>query len=128
MFKDTALPKLIRRTAYILRFVNIFTKRNPPQSGPVTTQELQQAKCKWIQNVKEFIYAKEITNLRSKQNSRLTLVRQLRLFLDSNGLLRCGGIHNAPLRELTKFPYLLPAKHPLLTDRIGHCYMIPYNT
>ena len=42
---------------------------------------------------------------KSKGN-RLPLVRQLRLFLDSNGLLRCGGrIHNAPISELAKFPY-----------------------
>ena len=43
------------------------------------------------------------------------LARQLRirLFIDSKGFLRCGGrIHNAPLSDLTKFPYLLPAKHP----------------
>ena len=47
-----------------------------------------------------------------KPQNRLLLVRQLRLFLDDSGLLRCGGhIHNAPLSELTKFPYLLPPKH-----------------
>ena len=29
------------------------------------------------------------------------------------GLLHCGGrIHNAPMTELGKFPYLLPTKHP----------------
>ena len=29
--------------------------------------------------------------------------------------LRCSGrIHNAPLSELTKFPYLLPSKHPFI--------------
>jgi len=42
------------------------------------------------------------------------LVRQLGLFLDPKGLLRCGRcIHNAPLNEATKFQYLLPSKHPL---------------
>ena len=47
---------------------------------------------------------------------RLPLVRQLRLFLDKNGAIRCGGrIHNAPTTELAKFPYLLPAKHPFTT-------------
>ena len=36
----------------------------------------------------------------------------LGLFLDSNGLLRCNGrIHNAPVPELAKFPYLLPQYH-----------------
>ena len=36
------------------------------------------------------------------------------MFLDQEGFIRCGGrIHSAPLTELTRFPYLLPAKHPL---------------
>jgi len=44
---------------------------------------------------------------------RFLLVRQLRLFLESDGFICCGGrIHNAPISELAKFPYLLPAKHP----------------
>ncbi len=43
----------------------------------------------------------------------MALVRQLHLYLDKNGLIRCGGrIHNAPVDELTKFPYLLTPKHP----------------
>ncbi|XP_060588887.1 uncharacterized protein LOC132744251 [Ruditapes philippinarum] len=38
----------------------------------------------------------------------------LRLYLDQDGYVRCGGrIHNAPIDENTKFPILLPAKHPL---------------
>ena len=37
-------------------------------------------------------------------------------FLDSEGFIHCGGrIHNAPLSQLIKFPYLLPTKHPLTT-------------
>ena len=32
--------------------------------------------------------------------------------LDTQGYLRCGGhIHNAPVSETTKFPYLLPSRH-----------------
>ena len=43
-----------------------------------------------------------------------SLVRQLRLFVDDAGLLRCAGrIHNAPLNELTRFPYLLPQNNHL---------------
>ena len=44
------------------------------------------------------------------------LVRQLQLFIDNDGLLRCGGrIHNASLTQLAKFPYSLPSKHPFTT-------------
>ena len=47
-------------------------------------------------------------------------MRQLRLFLDSDGFLRCGGrIHKALLDDVTKFPFLLPLKHPV-TELIVH--------
>ncbi|XP_045188377.2 uncharacterized protein LOC123546248 [Mercenaria mercenaria] len=47
------------------------------------------------------------------KGTRLPLVRQLRLFKDDTGIIRSGGrIHYATLDMLTKFPYLLPAKHP----------------
>ena len=57
---------------------------------------------------------KELANLNSQSSTKwLPLVRQLRLFLDKDGIIRCGGrIHNAPLDLLTKFPYLLAPKHP----------------
>ena len=111
--KHTNLSKLIRCTAYILRFVNYITKKNPPQFGPLSTRENEEAERKWIQNCQALTYDEEIVNLQSKNASRLPLVRQLRLFIDKNGHLRCGGrIHNAPVNESTKFPYLLPSKHP----------------
>ena len=54
----------------------------------------------------------------SKTSRRLPLIRQLRLFLDTDNLLRCGGrINNAPLSTATKFPYLLPKNHPF-TDLV----------
>ena len=56
----------------------------------------------------------EFKNLQSKSAKCLSLVRQLRLLLDKDGYMRCGGrIHNAPLSKLLKFPYLLPSKYPL---------------
>ena len=65
-----------------------------------------------IQNCQSQAYSKEIANLKEKSGKRLLLLQQLRLFLDSNGYIRCGGrIHNVPLGELAKFPYLLPANH-----------------
>ena len=64
------------------------------------------------------VYWQEIHNL-SRPNSNhkcMMLVRQLCLFLDSQGFIHCGRrIHNASLSQLTKFPYLVPSKHPLTT-------------
>ena len=58
--------------------------------------------------------------LLSKVRHSTTLVRQLRLFLDGDGLLRCGGrIHNAPISDNAKFPLLLPSKDHF-TDLVIH--------
>ena len=53
---------------------------------------------------------------KSRPITRLPLIRQLQLFVDDFGAIRCGGrIHNVPVMESTKFPYLLPTNHPLTT-------------
>ncbi|XP_053398070.1 uncharacterized protein LOC128556577 [Mercenaria mercenaria] len=55
-----------------------------------------------------------MSSLKSNTTKRLPLVKQLRLFVDKSGIIRCEGrIHNAPLSDVTKFPYLLPKRHPL---------------
>ena len=116
MTKFSKLSKLLSVTAYVCRFTH--NTRQPSSSwqvGPLTSSELSQANLKWIHNTQQTVFAKEIANIQSCQN-RLPLVRQLKLFLDSNNLLRCGGrIHNAPLSELTRFPYLLPPRHHFTT-------------
>ena len=108
------LNKLLAVTAYVLRF--IYNIRQPTllrKLGTLTPSNLTQANLKRIHQVQHTVFSEEIANLKSSQN-RLPLVRQLRLFLDCDQLLRCGGrIHNAPLSESAKFPYLLPSRHHL---------------
>ena len=106
--------KLIAVTAYVMRFIHF--SRGNRNTGPLATAELQQAKHMWIKDCQRQVFSKEGTNLQSNPPAakRLPLVRQLRLFLDKNNCLRCGGrIHNAPLSQLSKFPFLLPPHHPL---------------
>ena len=69
----------------------------------------------WIKDCQMMTYWKEVSCLQSKSNGskQLPLIRQLQLFLDDNGFIRCSGmIHNAPLSQLANFPYLLPPRHP----------------
>ena len=111
----SSLGKLLRVSAYVYRFITAIRKHNDCQCEQLTATEIDLARIQWIKNSQYQIYATEISNLNSpnSSNKQSTLVRQLRLFIDSNGLLRCGGrIHNAPLTQLAKFPYLLPPKHP----------------
>jgi len=104
-------------TAYVRRFLH--NSRHDPSSrltGPLTVSELAQSNLQWVHHVQHTTFGDEINNLTSKSRRRLSLVRQLRLFIDHEGLLRCGGrIHNAPLSELAKFPYLLPSRHTFTT-------------
>ena len=80
--------------------------------GPITAQEFHSARLKWIRTCQNEVYWRESNNLSSSNQRCLILVRKLRLFLDRKGFLRCGGrIHNAPLNEDAKFPYLLPPRH-----------------
>ena len=106
------LSKLLSVTVYVLRFGHNLRHSQDKLTGPITTRELSDAKMIWIKTSQELEYFEEITNLTSQSRKCTLLVRQLRLFLDNKGFLRCGGrIHNAPISELTKFPYLLSPKH-----------------
>lgn len=103
--------KLLRVTAFVLRFVSNCRNANSKQISFLTSKELRRAEEVWLTSCQVTTYADEIGNLKSGK-PRLQLVRQLRLFLDKTGHIRCGGrIHNAPLSEETRFPYLLPRKH-----------------
>ena len=105
--------KLIRVTAFILRFVNNCRCPHNRKLSRLSVHELQEAEKMWLRSCQSTSYPKEIDNLQSKKG-RLPMVKHLRLFLDSDGCIRCcGRIHNAPVAELAKFPYLLPGKHHL---------------
>jgi len=111
------INRLLVVTSYVLRFVHNACKRRPKLTGPLTVTELNTTQKIWILTSQNQLYQQEITYL-MKNHKCPTLVRQLRLFLDEDNLLRCGGrIHNVPVNELTKFPFLLPPKHNL-TDMI----------
>ena len=106
------IDKLLYVTAYVLRFIECVKLRESKTTGPITVNELSKAQTLWIWSCQSSAFLKEINNLKNSpaSNRRLPLVRQLRLFLDSCNLLRCGGwIHNVLVSSHTKFPYLLPA-------------------
>ena len=113
----STLCKLLRVTAYVFRFIdNVRAQPDHRCYGPVSAEEFATTRLKWVKDTQQTVYIKEITNLqlasKHPKTTRALLVRQLRLFLDTQGYLRCGGrIHNAPVSEITKFPYLLPSRH-----------------
>ena len=105
--------KLIRVTAFILRFVNNCRRPHNRKLSRLSVHELHEAEKMWLRRCQSTSYPEEIDNLQSKTGG-LPMVKQLRLFLDSDGYICCGGrIHNAPVAELAKISYLLPGKHYL---------------
>ena len=107
----STLDRLLVVIALVIRALNNFRSTHSKRTGFVTANELQGAKMIWIKTCQRHIYWKELSSLQSNSagSKQLPLIRQLCLFLDDAGFIRCGGrIHNAPLSQLAKFPYLLP--------------------
>ena len=122
----SSLGKLIAVTAYVYRFITNLKSHGNNQQGPLTATELYQAKMHWLKDCQQQVYGKEISNLSSSPltTKRLPLVKQLRLFLDKDRYIRCGGrIHNAPISQLAKFPYLLPPRHQFTSLIIHHTHV-----
>ena len=108
----STIQRLLRVTAWVLRFVNN-VKKKKNHYGTLSVSELNSVQTLWIINYQSAMYPTELANLQANASSRLPLERQLRLFLVKD-IIRFGGrIHNAPLHESAKFPILLPQNHHL---------------
>ncbi|XP_002735894.1 uncharacterized protein LOC100369374 [Saccoglossus kowalevskii] len=106
-----SLSKLLRVTTLVSRFIsNLKRDKTTRDVGSITTQELCHAETMWIYSVQNQRYCNEKSALKSQSN--FPLARQIKLYLDDENIIRCGGrIHNAPVDYDAKFPILLPAHH-----------------
>lgn len=96
----SSLDKLLRVTAYVLRFI----ERSRPQSRAQSLSSLVlKAETLWIRDVQTLL----------SQDKRMPMWRkQFGMFQDSDGVLRCGGrLINSDLLYITKHPVLLPSNH-----------------
>ncbi|XP_077990938.1 uncharacterized protein LOC144445269 [Glandiceps talaboti] len=81
-------------------------------TAELSAQEIKTAEKLWISNIQSDCYGDEIKLLKSNERKHGQLVKQLKLFVDTDNIVRCGGrLHNAPLTETAKFPALLPKYH-----------------
>ena len=125
--KFSLFYKVIRLVAWVKRFVNN-CKLAPSQrqSGPLTSDELADAKLSMWRCVQREIYNTEIERL----NRNVSLLKgspllKLSPFIDSQGLLRVGGrLQNSDLYYDAKHPLILPNCHmSKLLIRFSHIYL-----
>ena len=115
--KYSHLCTLLRKIAYVLRFVNNFHKKvenkNLTLNKFPTALELQEAKFYCLKLVQREYYPEEIGRLKAgKSLNRNSKIMQLTPYIDENtGLIRMRGrIQNADLTEQEKHPIILPHK------------------
>ena len=81
----------------------------------MSANEPHDAEIRRLKSCQATHFPDEIASIKQYgSNSRLPMMRQLRLYLGFDGIICCGGrIHNTPLEQSGKFLYLLPKKHEL---------------
>ena len=96
----------MRVTAYVIRAVRKFKSKTANlHIGPLSVDELTIAERYWIKDSQK--------NL-EQEKSFNSLKAQLNLFLDGDGMWRCGGrLANVDVPYSTKYPLLLSRDHPL---------------
>ncbi|CAB4030190.1 Hypothetical predicted protein, partial [Paramuricea clavata] len=102
--------QLLRVTA-LLKIFGDKTRRQPV-SIEVTANELRAAEKLWVNTIQASNFEDERSYLQGVSKKEPLLVRQLDLFLDEEGTIRCQGrIDKSSLPMTTKRPILLPARH-----------------
>lgn len=118
--KYSTLSKLLRVTAYIIRFKNNALCKsqiigNGKMTGFLSTDELKYARIKLIKLSQEVDFSNEFLELQ-KNGQILTnrTLAQLCPFLDSSQIIRVGGrIQHSDLNYCSKHPILLKKQNPL---------------
>ncbi|XP_063913270.1 uncharacterized protein LOC135129931 [Zophobas morio] len=115
LHRFSSLVKLIRVTAYILRFKHSVTNKKNTIKGSLTCEELQRAHDVVIKSLQSEVFAEDLHNLRHhKQLSKNSKILNLNPFIDEFGLLRVGGrLNNSELLPDQQHQLLLPKNHPV---------------
>ena len=105
--KFSCHPRLIRITAYVLRFISNIKRRKKKEDlslkNYVTKEEVKLAEDKWIVSIQN-IFKSDLKRYDQLNNS-------LKFFVE-NGIIRCRGrLKNSPLNYDAKFPIFLPKEH-----------------
>ncbi|XP_074651589.1 uncharacterized protein LOC141906245 [Tubulanus polymorphus] len=111
--KHSSLTRLLRKTALVRRYVNnLRIDKQSRLTEEISASEINTAEILWVKSIQSECFHIEMDQLINNNKRHEPLVKQLRLFIDESGIIRCGGrLHNALLPDSTKFPVLLPKNH-----------------
>ena len=108
----SSLSKILRVNALALRFINKLRHK----CGVITRCELDQAERMWTVYVQRKQFGEVYDSIQRQKSNNLQ--RQLGLYRDCDGVLRCKGrIEHADLTESARRPVLLP-KHERFTHLV----------
>jgi hypothetical protein len=81
-------------------------------SGELTANELRNAEKLWVRSVQYSCFQEEHDHLFGLNTKESQLIKQLGLFADVEGIIRCRGrINQSSVPQSVKQPVLLPSKH-----------------
>ncbi|XP_025158151.1 uncharacterized protein LOC112589369 [Harpegnathos saltator] len=123
-------PKLVRVTAYIMRFIARCRRRltgdssGEPAGPGVTAGECSGARTRLLKQIQAALLPKELHRLANRlELPSKSSILALRPFLDEEGLLRVGGrISRAPLPWTRRHPILL-ASHRITKQIVDHAHV-----
>ncbi|XP_064482537.1 uncharacterized protein LOC135395228 [Ornithodoros turicata] len=109
------LSRVLRVTAYVLRYVNNSRRPVSRLTGPISAQELHSAELLWVRRTQLECFGADVVDLQAERPvSRSSALLTLNPYLDANSLLRVGGrLQCAHEEGSNRQPVLLPAKHSL---------------
>lgn len=127
----STLTRLLRITAYVLRFVDRLKNGLGDQRGTdemsqtlLEAMDLEKAELVWIQSVQGEAFPEEISFLKQSIMKKTLYVRQFGLYLDEENLIRCKGrINNSALPQESKNPIFLPSKNDFVRLLIEHIHI-----
>ncbi|XP_068739617.1 uncharacterized protein [Montipora capricornis] len=114
----SSLQRLIRVTAYVLRFVSNVKRKNEKKEltdEDLKQEEIERARELWIREVQGSVLDDE----------KFDQVKvSLSLYKDDKGILRCGGrLKNVPIPFNARFPIFLPRSSHFTNLVINECHL-----
>ena len=123
------ITNLLRVTAYVSRFINNLKMKPQGKSqrnlNELRADELKNAEILWVKSVQKSAFTEELSFLKRNDSKSTPPIRegQFGLFLNEDQTIRCKGrIDNAALPASSKFPILLPPKHPFVNHLVKQAH------